>query len=93
MLSDIVTATTTWGELIVAVSGALAAIGYGIRRMYKMAKNIEKLVALTVSNDQRLQKIESQFYNNGGGSLRDAIDRIEKRVKVLETDDAQERAS
>ena len=34
---------------------------------------------------KRLDKIEYQLYNNGGESMKDAVDRIERDVLVLKT--------
>ena len=42
---------------------------------------IKFFVALT----KRLDKIEYQLYNNGGESMKDAIDRIETDLLVLKT--------
>ena len=35
--------------------------------------------------DKRLDKIEYQLYNNGGESMKDAVDRIERDMLVLKT--------
>ena len=34
---------------------------------------------------KRLDKIEYQLYNNGGESMKDAVDRIEKEILILRT--------
>jgi hypothetical protein len=35
--------------------------------------------------DKRLDRIEYQLYNNGGESMKDAVDRIETELLVLKT--------
>jgi chitinase len=35
--------------------------------------------------EKRLDKIEYQLYNNGGESMKDAVDRIEIEIAVLKT--------
>jgi len=46
-------------------------IGGAIRAVYKLNK--------------RLDRIEYQLYNNGGESMKDAVDRIETELLVLRT--------
>lgn len=58
-----------------AVCGALGIIFQTIAKpIIKWARRIENAVTL----------VESNMLNNGGSSLRDAIDRIEKRVTTVE---------
>ena len=58
-----------------AVVGALGIIFQTlVRPVVRWAKRIENAVTV----------VESNMANNGGSSLRDAIDRIEKRVTTVE---------
>ena len=58
-----------------AVVGALGIIYQTlVRPVVKWARRIEKAVST----------VESNMMNNGGASLRDAIDRIEQRLDALE---------
>jgi hypothetical protein len=58
-----------------AVVGALGIIYQTlVRPVVKWARRIEKAVST----------VESNMMNNGGASLRDAIDRIEARLDALE---------
>lgn len=93
-------------EIIVLAGAFLMAIGAGLRRVYKMARNIEELIEKVdrngqeaVSASERLQlavdeithvrhkvhEIKKEVLPNGGSSLRDAVNRIESRVAILET--------
>ena len=42
-----------------------------------------KLDTRLTSQDERLIRIESQFHRNGGSSLRDSVDRIDRDVAKL----------
>ncbi len=58
-----------------AVVGALGIIFQTlVRPVVKWAKRIENAVSV----------VEANMANNGGSSLRDAIDRIERRVTTVE---------
>jgi chitinase len=46
-------------------------IGAAVRAIYKLNK--------------RLDRIEYQLYNNGGESMKDAVDRIETELLILKT--------
>jgi chromosome segregation ATPase len=93
-------------EIVVLAGAFLMAIGAGLRRVYKMARNIETLMEqvdrngkealaaserLQIAADEitsvrhKVQEIKKEVLPNGGASLRDAVNRIESRVAVLET--------
>lgn len=58
-----------WSEAILASAGVIA-LGWAVmKRLYKMAKNIETVLA--------------EVRPNGGGSMRDAVNRIEGEVREL----------
>ena len=82
---------TTYSELALAVIGVLAAAWVGMKKLYKMARNIEALVEQSAANGKKLTHIEHQMKLNGGMSLRDAVHRIEvsqedvrKRLEMIE---------
>jgi hypothetical protein len=54
-----------------AALDSIVIIGGGFRFFYKMNK--------------RLDRIEYQLYNNGGESMKDAVDRIELDLVILKT--------
>jgi hypothetical protein len=54
-----------------AILDSIVIIGGGIRFFYTMNK--------------RLDRIEYQLYNNGGESMKDAVDRIETELLILKT--------
>ena len=68
----------TVADWIITAGAVVAAIGVIYRGMFypvfKWAKRIEQAVS----------HVESNMKNNGGTSMRDAIDRIEKRLTTLE---------
>lgn len=65
-------------EILASISGCIVSIGIiwrgVLRPIYRWATRLEKAVA----------HVEMNMKNNGGSSLRDAIDRIEKRLSSLE---------
>lgn len=92
-------------EIVILIGAFLMALGAGIKRVYKMAKNVDSLVDSVRENNaeakrvaQRLElaieeihhtqhkviAIKKEVLPNGGSSLRDAVNRIESRVAVLE---------
>jgi hypothetical protein len=74
-----------WAELIVAVGGAIMAVGYGLKRVYRMAKNIERVLENSESATTRLDAIEKELKPNGGSSLRDAVNRIDRELQALKS--------
>lgn len=74
----------TWSEAVLAVLALVGALIVAIKSIYKIARNVEKLVETSESNSRRLQHIEKQVNLNGGHSLRDAVHRIESRLEAIE---------
>jgi hypothetical protein len=74
----------TWSEAALAVLGIISAAVVVVKSIYRMARNVERLVETSESNAVRLQHIEKQVVLNGGTSLRDAVNRIEARVNKME---------
>jgi len=71
---------------VAALVTALTAIGYFLRKVYKIAHRIDQALGVdekgrTIS--QRLDRVEHQLFPNGGSSLTDKINRIEKEQTVL----------
>jgi hypothetical protein len=81
---ELVRHITIFGEATLVVLGVLGAVWLGIKKIYSMAKNIESLVSQSGDNNTRLKHIEKQMVANGGGSLRDVVMDIQKRVWELE---------
>ena len=74
----------TWSEATLAVLAAIGTLWVAMKKLYKIAKNIESLVDSTSKNTAAIDRIEKQVFANGGTSLMDAINRIDRRVAVLE---------
>lgn len=71
---------------VAALVTALTAIGYFLRKVYKIAYRIDQALGVdkqgrTISD--RLDRVEHQLFPNGGSSLTDKINRIEKEQTVL----------
>jgi hypothetical protein len=68
----------TWWQTLITVAAVVTAVGViwqkGILPIYKFAKKMDEHVAF----------VEMQMTCNGGSSLRDAIQRIEERVNIIE---------
>lgn len=69
----------------------MTAVGFGLRSIYRTARNVEKtLDAVTISQSHvatallELAEIKKEVKTNGGSSLKDAVNRIDRRVAVLE---------
>ena len=68
----------TFAQWIITAGATVGALGVIfqtlVRPVFKWAQRIEKAVCT----------VEMNMNNNGGSSLRDAIDRIERRIAKLE---------
>ena len=69
-----------------AVVAALTAIGIFVMKVYRLLKRIDGVLGVdkqgrTISD--RLERVEHQLFPNGGSSLTDKINRIEKEQNVL----------
>jgi len=62
----------------------LGVVAMAVKSIYKMARNIERLITTTEANAVRLVEIEKQVTLNGGASLKDAVARIEKKIVAME---------
>lgn len=68
----------TFAQWIITAGATVGALSIMfqtlVRPVYKWARRIEKAVSI----------VEMNMSNNGGSSLRDAIDRIERRLSSVE---------
>lgn len=72
--------------MVGAVVAALTAIGIFVMKVYRILKRIDGVLGVdkqgrTISD--RLERVEHQLFPNGGTSLTDKINRIEKEQNVL----------
>lgn len=73
-------------------------IGAGMRSMYRMARNIDSMVTEVRAHKEitagvvadiahlkdEVAAVKAEVKPNGGGSMRDAVNRIDSRLKVFE---------
>ena len=71
---------STWSQFILSTLEILAIIWAAFRYLNKIINRLDKLTDI----DDRLKKVESQYVPNGGSSMRDAVNRIEKNVDRLQ---------
>jgi hypothetical protein len=76
-----------WSGIVYAYFFVGTAAVYGVlRAFHHTIKTIVELALAPVCDD--LQKIKYQLYNNGGESMKDAIDRIERDAIELRINQA-----
>ena len=76
-----------WSGIVYAYFFVGTAALYGVLRAFHHAiRTIVEIALAPVCED--LQKIKYQLYNNGGESMKDAIDRIEKDAIELRINQA-----
>lgn len=76
----------TWSEFVVAIGAALVAVAYGLRRVYKMAKNVDELVKIINENNQ-LAKSASHALATvqvDVGELKTTVTALKTRVDVVQ---------
>lgn len=71
---------SSWSQLILSSIEILAVVWAAFRYLNKIINRLDKLDHI----DDRLKKVESQYVPNGGSSMRDAVNRIEKQVDKLQ---------
>ena len=76
-----------WSGIVYAYFFVGTATVYGIFRAFHHAIKTSIEIAITPICED-LQKIKYQLYNNGGESMKDAIDRIEKETIELRINQA-----
>jgi hypothetical protein len=70
----------SWNFWLTLISSAFFVVG-GVWSIIRLAHNI-----LAKSVSERLEQIHKETKPNGGSSLRDAIDRIEKKLDAVTSD-------
>lgn len=71
---------SSWTQLILTSLEIAALIWAGFKYINKVTSRLEKLDEI----DDRIKKVESQYVPNGGSSMRDAVNRIEKNMDKLQ---------
>lgn len=71
---------STWAQFIISTVEILGLIWAGFKFVNKVNKRLDKLDEI----DDRIKKVESQYVPNGGSSMRDAVNRIEKNLDRLQ---------
>jgi hypothetical protein len=69
--------------------GAITAIGSFFFAMYKVAKRIDGAIGTDDSGrtlSERMDKVEYQLWENGGSSLADKVNRVEKNTEGNSTE-------
>jgi hypothetical protein len=80
-------AAVDWSSITYAYFFVGISIAYGLWKVFHHTIKTIIEVALSPIYDD-LQKIKYQLYNNGGESMKDAIDRIEKDAIELRVNQA-----
>jgi len=71
---------SSWTQLILSSLEIAALIWAGFKVINRVVSKLDKLDEI----DDRIKKVESQYVPNGGSSMRDAINRIEKNMDKLQ---------
>lgn len=79
-------------EVVIVIAATITAFGIlvgAITAIYKVARRIDEALGLdaqgrTVSD--RLERVEHQLFENGGSSLADRVNNIEKHVVKVSTE-------
>jgi len=71
---------SSWTQLILTSLEIAALIFAGFKYINRITSRLEKLDEI----DDRIKKVESQYVPNGGSSMRDAVNRIEKNMDKLQ---------
>jgi hypothetical protein len=72
---------STWTQLIVSSLEIIAVVWAIFKFVNKIIRKLDKLDDISA----RLGTLESQYKPNGGSSMRDAVNRIEKQVDKLQS--------
>ena len=71
---------SSWTQLILTSLEIAALIFAGFKYINRITSRLEKLDEI----DARIKKVELQYSPNGGSSMRDAVNRIEKNMDKLQ---------
>ena len=67
-------------QILITAVELLGIVFAGIKFFNKIASRLDKLDEI----DDIIKKVESQYVPNGGSSMRDAVNRIEKNMDKLQ---------
>ena len=70
----------SWSALFLSSAQIFLLVWAGLRYINKLTARLEKLDDI----NKRLDKIESQYRPNGGSSMKDAVNRIEKQLDKVQ---------
>lgn len=79
-------------ELLLAIAASIAAFGVlagGVIAIYRVAKRIDDALGLDKEGrtlNDRMERVEHQLWENGGSSLADRVNNIEKHVVKVSTE-------
>jgi hypothetical protein len=76
LLSD----ASTWSQLIISSLEIIAVIWAVFKYINRVSRKLDKLDDISA----RLNVIESQYRPNGGSSMKDAVNRIEKQLDKVQ---------
>ena len=71
---------STWTQIIVSSVQIFALVWAGFKYINRVTRKLDKLDDI----NKRLDKLETQYKPNGGSSMRDAVNRIEKQIDKLQ---------
>jgi len=72
--------TSSASQILITVIEIIGLLYAGFRFVNKITTRLEKLDEIT----DRLDALETQYKPNGGSSMRDAVNRIERQVEKLQ---------
>lgn len=77
--------------MLATLGATLLAVTYAIRKGYRLVRAVEKILesveqhgSMLEQQNAVLEEIRKEVRPNGGGSLKDAVNRIDTRVRTLE---------
>lgn len=71
---------SSWSQLVLSSAEILLLVWAGFRYINKLTVRLEKLDDINT----RLETIEGQYRPNGGSSMKDAVNRIEKQLDKMQ---------
>jgi len=80
VLSMSLSDTSSASQILITVIEIIGLLYAGFRFVNKITTRLEKLDEIT----DRLDALETQYKPNGGSSMRDAVNRIERQVEKLQ---------
>jgi len=71
---------SSWSQVILSSAEILLLVWAGFRYINKLTARLEKLDDI----NKRLETIEGQYRPNGGSSMKDSVNRIEKQLEKVQ---------